>query len=64
MTQKRDYRGEIHAVKTQYMLGAISYAEALHRCKPILADMNAVMEKLCKQNKMKFKPLTFAYVFR
>lgn len=64
MEQKRDYRAEIQAVKTQYMLGAISHDEAKRRVEPILEEMNATMKRICAENKMKFKPLTFAYVFR
>lgn len=64
MKQSRDFRGEILAVKQQYMLGVISYADAIHRCKPILADLNAKKKELDKEAGVRHRPLTFGYVWR
>lgn len=64
MTEKRNFREEIQVVKRKYMFEEITYAEAKELCLPILADMNVIMARVCKENKMRFKPLTFTYVFR
>jgi hypothetical protein len=64
MEQKRDFRAEIKEVKQQYMAGAISYAEAVYKLRPVLMEMNKRMKKLCKEHGIRFKPLTFSYVFR
>lgn len=62
--QKRNYREEIQIIKRKYMFGEITYNEAKKEVEPILADMNIIMARMCKENKMRFKPLTFSYVFR
>lgn len=64
MTQKRNYREEVQVIKRKYMFGEITYNEAKEQVAPILVDMNVIMARVCKENKMRFKPLTFAYVFR
>lgn len=64
MQKPRNYREEIQAVKRQYMLGAITYAQAIHQCRPILKELNAKKKEIDEAAGMRFKPLTFAYVFR
>lgn len=64
MTQKRNYREEIQVIKRKYMFSEITYNEAKKEVEPILDDMNVIMMKMCRDNKMRFKPLTFSYVFR
>lgn len=64
MESKPNYREQIQAVKTQYMLGAITYAQAVHKCRPVLKEMNDKMKAMDVAAGMKHRPLTFAYVFR
>lgn len=63
-TKGMDYRTQIQIIRGKYLRDEISYKEAKTQVESLLVPMNKKAEALAKEHGMKFKKLTFGYVFR
>lgn len=53
-------REKIEEVKYLLKRGEVSYDDARHRAEPIIAEMNARGERICKEAKRRWRPFTFS----
>lgn len=59
-----DYRGNIQAIRGQYLRGEIDLDQAKAKVEPLLKEMNEKAKAIAKEYGKSYKPLTFGYVFR
>ncbi len=59
-----NYRAQIQAVRGQYLRGEIDLDQAKAKVQPMLDAMNAKGKEISKEHGMRYKPLSFGYVFR
>ncbi len=57
-------RAKIEEIRHRYLKGLITLDEAKGLVQPILDDINTKGRRISKEHGFKFKPLTFAYIFR
>lgn len=59
-----NYRAAIQQIKTEYMVGAITFDEAKAKVLPLLDEMNEKGAAIAKKAGFRYKKLGFSYVFR
>lgn len=59
-----DYRDKIQYIRSQFLHGQITEAQAKVLIEPMLKNMNKKGEEVARKFGKKFHPITFRYVMR
>lgn len=59
-----DYRKKILEIRSDYLMGEITFDQAKAKVEPLLEEMNEKGLAVAKKHGRKFRKLTFGYVFR